>query len=126
MASKADIIKLVVSQTNYTNEEAEKKLEEHEYNYVMVVKEYLNPLVKTEKKEPVKNRSLNEKMMDEIRGFMDTANKQYMIRKEQQEKEKLIKQQIYEQYLQESKKQNIEKNQEKNNIEIIDDTKNTA
>ena len=104
MASKDDIIKLVVSQTNYTNEEAEKKLEEHDYNYVMVVKEYLNPSIsKTEKKEPKNNRSLNEQMMDEIRGFMDTANRQYLIRKEQQEKNKLIQQKIYEEFLEQKK-----------------------
>ena len=100
MASKNDIIKLVVSQTNYTNEEAEKKLEKNNYNYVMVVKEYLNPSInKTEKKELDNNRSLNEKMMDEIRGFMDTANRQYLIRKEHEEKNKVIQEKIYEQFL---------------------------
>ena len=121
MASKDDIIKLVVSQTNYTNEEAEKKLEEHDYNYVMVVKEYLNPSInKTEKKEPINNRSLNEQMMDEIRGFMDTANREYLIRKEQEKRNKLIQQQIYQQYLQQTKEKNIEKD---SNIIIVDETK---
>ena len=116
MASKNDIIKLVVSQTNYTNEEAEKKLEEHDYNYVMVVKEYLNPTInKTEKKEPVNNRSLNEQMMDEIRGFMDTANRQYLIRKEHEERNKLLQQQMYEQYLQQIKEK--EKDNNANNDE---------
>ena len=124
MASKNDIIKLVVSQTNYTNKEAEKKLQEHDYNYVMVVKEYLNPSInKTEKREPEKNRSLNEQMMDEIRGFMDIANREYLIRKEQEKKNKLIQQQMYEQYLQQIKEKEIEKKEIEKKEEESDEKK---
>ena len=62
MASKEDIIKLVVSQTNYTDEEAEEQLLKHDFNYVAVVKEYLNPNF-AEKKQEKQKRSLNEKNM---------------------------------------------------------------
>ena len=65
MTSKEDMVKFVVMQTNYTEDEAEQKLQESEYNYVKVIKNYLNPNF-TEKKAPEKNRSTNEKMMDEI------------------------------------------------------------
>ena len=36
-------ISLIKSQTNYTVEEAKIKLEEHDGNYMNVIKEYLNP-----------------------------------------------------------------------------------
>ena len=36
-------VALIVSQTNYTEEEAEEKLELWEGNYMNVIKEYLNP-----------------------------------------------------------------------------------
>ena len=114
MASKEDIIKLVVSQTNYTDEEAEEQLLKHDFNYVAVVKEYLNPNF-AEKKQEKQKRSLNEKMMDEIRGFMDTATKQYMIRKEKQERMELIKKQMYAKML-EQKQTELESNDSKPEI----------
>jgi len=101
MTSKQDMIKFVVMQTNYTNEEAEKKLEENEFNYVKVIKQYLNPDLETEKKAPIvkSERSTNERMMDEIRVFMDTANRQYIQRKEQKERTDAIQKKIYEKFL---------------------------
>ena len=118
MASKEDIIKLVVSQTNYTDEEAEEQLLKHDFNYVAVVKEYLNPNF-AEKKQEKQKRSLNEKMMDEIRGFMDTATKQYMIRKEKQERMELIKKQMYAKML-EQKQKELESNND-SKPEIIEE-----
>ena len=100
MTSKADMIKFVVMQTDYSNEVAEEKLEEHEYNYIKVIKEYLNP---TEKKAPTTNistnRSTNERMMDEIRTFMDTANRQYIQRKEYGEKKDALQKKMYEKFI---------------------------
>ena len=65
-------IALIKSQTNYTQEEADEKLEKWEGNYMNVIKEYLKPNfnIKRVKKD---NRSVNQKMMGEIRSFMDTA-----------------------------------------------------
>ena len=34
MTSKEDMVKFVVMQTNYTEDEAEQKLQESEYNYL--------------------------------------------------------------------------------------------
>ena len=36
-------ISLIKSQTNYNEEQAKIKLEEHDGNYMNVIKEYLNP-----------------------------------------------------------------------------------
>ena len=102
MASKKDMIKFVVMQTNYTEQEAENKLVQNDMNYVKVIKDYLNP-TKTEKKEQERKRSTNEKMMDEIRNFMDTANRQYIQRKEIKERNDIIQKKIYEQFLEQKK-----------------------
>lgn len=88
-------------QTNYTEDEAEQHLKNNDFNYVKVVKNYLNPNPVKKKKE---KRSLNEKMMDEIRSFMDTANKDYIQRKEQKEYEDKVKKEIYKKFLEEKKK----------------------
>ena len=61
-------IPIVCSQTNYTKEEAENKLEEWNGDYIKVIKEYLNPnFEKKKKKEPIK--SVNQQIMTEIRNF---------------------------------------------------------
>jgi len=98
MTSKENMIKFVVMQTDYSNEIAEEKLEKNEYNYIKVIKEYLNPNL-TEKKAPIKNRSTNERMMDEIRTFMDTANRQYIQRKEHGEKKDAMQKKMYEKFI---------------------------
>ena len=72
-------IALIKSQTNYTEEEAKEKLEKWEGNYIKVIKEYLNP--NFDKKKDSNKKSTNEKMMYEIRNFMDTANAGYLKRK---------------------------------------------
>ena len=81
---RKQIIKLVCRQTDYTEEQAEKKLIEHKGNYMSVVKEYLNPSFKEDmekKKHDYENKSNNQKIYTEIRGFMDNAAKGYEYRK---------------------------------------------
>ena len=47
-------LSLIKSQTNYTEEESKKKLDEWNGNYMNVIKEYLNPnfKIKLEKRQP--------------------------------------------------------------------------
>ena len=81
---RKQIIKLVCRQTDYTEEEAEQKLLQHKGNYMSVVKEYLNPSYIEEtikKKDEYENKSNNQKIYSEIRGFMDNAVKGYEYRK---------------------------------------------
>ena len=73
-------IALIKTQTNYTDDKAKEKLEKWDGNYMNVIKEYLNPNFQ-EKKKPTSNKSVNEKMMFEIRNFMDTANADFLRRK---------------------------------------------
>ena len=72
-------VALIISQTNYDEATAKKKLEEWEGNYMNVIKEYLNP--KFQEKQKSVKKSTNEMMMAEIRYFMDNASKQYEQRK---------------------------------------------
>ena len=75
-------IPIVCSQTNYTKEEAENKLEEWNGDYIKVIKEYLNPnFEKKKKKEPIK--SVNQQIMTEIRNFCDKQMSDYQKRKEE-------------------------------------------
>ena len=90
-------IALIKSQTNYTEEEAKEKLEKWEGNYMNVIKEYLNP--NFNKKKEVNTKSTNEKMMYEIRNFMDTANAGYLRRKKEEEKKNEYLKKVYEKFL---------------------------
>ena len=101
MTSKEDMIKFVVMQTDYTEEVAEEKLKEHAHNYIKVIKEYLSPHKNTE--PPPTKRSINERMMDELRTFMDTSNRQYIQRKEYKEKNEEIQKNIYKKFLEQKK-----------------------
>ena len=90
-------ISLIKSQTNYTEEEAKIKLEEHDGNYMNVIKEYLNPNFKNKKKK--ERKTTNEKMMYEIRNFMDTAARQFKKRKAQEEEKQKYLKAVYDKFL---------------------------
>jgi hypothetical protein len=91
-------IALIKSQTNYTDDEAKEKLKKWEGNYMNVIKEYLNPNfnIKMEKKD---NRSVNQKMMGEIRGFMDTVTMNFEKRKAAEEKKQEYLKRVYAEFL---------------------------
>jgi hypothetical protein len=91
-------IALIKSQTNYSEEEAKVKLEEHDGNYMNVIKEYLNPNFRNKKKKPEK-KTVNEKMMYEIRNFMDTAAVQFKQRKAQEEEKQKYLKAVYDKFL---------------------------
>jgi hypothetical protein len=70
------ILTLIKNQTNYTDEEALEKLIYWKNDYLSVIKEYLNPDFNKKKKE--KEKSTNQKIMGEIRNFMDNSSKSYI------------------------------------------------
>jgi len=81
---KTEIINLVMRQTNYDKETIEEKLEANNNNYLAVIKEYIVQDKKERKKE--ENKSTNQKIMSEIRTFMDDVNNQYAKRKRYNER----------------------------------------
>ena len=81
------IINLVISQTAYDRENAIKKLEKWDGDYIKVVKEYLNPNFQEKKKE---EKTTNQMMMTSIRNFMDDVYKGYEERKKLAEQQKIL------------------------------------
>jgi len=96
-------LSLIKTQTNYSEEEARTKLQEWNGNYMDVIKEYLNPDFKNKKKK-VEKKSVNEKMMYEIRNFMDTAAKGFKQRKAQEEEKQNYLKNVYNKFLAEKAK----------------------
>ena len=79
MSNKNELVKLIMSQTNYDRDLALQKLEEWNNNYINVIKEYLNPnFQKTNDKKKLSN---NQKIITSIRNFMDKASINYEKRK---------------------------------------------
>ena len=81
---KTEIINLVMRQTNYDKDTIVEKLEANNNNYLAVIKEYIMQDKKEKKK--VENKSTNQKIMSEIRTFMDDVNNQYAKRKRYNER----------------------------------------
>ena len=75
-----EVIKLVMRQTDYTEEQAKEKLAQWNNNYINVIKEYLNPNFNKTKKE-AKSKTLNQQMLGEIRTFMDDVYIKFENRK---------------------------------------------
>lgn len=48
---ESEVVKLVMRQTDYNEEEAKSKLKKWNNNYINVIKEYLNPDFQTTKKK---------------------------------------------------------------------------
>ena len=82
---KRALVDLVVRQTDYDEDKAMIKLIEWNYNYLNVIKEYMNPNFQNVKKEE-KTGTKNQMIYGEIRSFMDDVNKQALWRKRQKEK----------------------------------------
>ena len=78
---KKEIITLVCSQTNYTPEKAKEYLEENGYRYIDIIKKYLNP---NDNKKQEKKKSINQKVLGEIRNFLDTGCKIMAARKKKE------------------------------------------
>jgi len=93
LTRRQQIVEMVMRQTDYSAEMAVEKLEKWQYNYLSVIKEYMNPEFSERTKETDSApKSTNQKIMGEIRGFMDNVNRQYKHRKKVAENENLRRQ----------------------------------
>tara|TARA_B100001093_G_scaffold463565_1_gene479741 strand:+ start:466 stop:888 length:423 start_codon:yes stop_codon:yes gene_type:complete len=80
-------IGIVMRQTNYTYDEAKNKLLEYDFNYLLVIEDYMG-IKKKNKNEIV---SINQSVYKEIRNCLDQASHDYRIQKEiKEKKEELI------------------------------------
>ena len=83
-------------QTSNDYETAEEKLKEKNYNYELVIKEFMG----VKPKEEVAANTKNQEVYRQIRNMMDEGDRQYRVRKDYQEKvEKVMeyRRQLYEQ-----------------------------
>ena len=112
---KQEIIKLVMRQTDYSEEKVIEKLQLWNNNYLNVIKEYMNPNFQNKIVEK-KFVSKNQKIYGEIRNFMDVANRNYLMRKKRDERIQKINQQRYLNFLKQKKEESA-KNEKLNTIE---------
>ena len=67
-------VKKVISQTNYTEEEAKEKLRLFNCDYIKVIKDYMGI---PEKKEEKYVKSVNQEIFRQIRTKLDSSMKEY-------------------------------------------------
>ena len=67
-------VKTVMSQTNYTQEEANEKLKLFNCDYMRVIRDYMGI---PEKKEEKKVKSVNQEIFRQIRKKLDSSMKEY-------------------------------------------------
>ena len=80
---KKEIVKLVCRQTDYTEENARQLLEENKYNYIIIIKNWLKAPLDVSAAEVKPSKSLNQRVIGEIRNFMDEGYKLTEYRKRQ-------------------------------------------
>jgi hypothetical protein len=81
-SEQQDRIDMIMRQTDYDQNTAEKKLNDHQNDVTEVIREYMAPA------KPAKicttRLSVNQQIYKEIRGMMDDAAKAYELKKAQQ------------------------------------------
>ena len=108
---KKEVIKLVCRQTDYTELEAEEKLKEKNYNYLDVIKDYMNPNRKTS----VYSKSLNQEIFTNIRRFLDSDKNNLELQKDYYKK---ARQMSYEKIIETKVNKKLNETQTDNNSQI--------
>lgn len=85
---KNEYIQLICRQTDLTEEESRNKLEESNYNYMLILNEYFEIEEKDETED--KNKTTNQQIYGQIRNLMDTGAKKFRIEQERTEQIKKI------------------------------------
>jgi len=80
-------INIILNQTDYSKDKALEKLKEWEYNYMNVIREYLNPNFKNKKEN--KPQSVNQMMMTEIRNLLTNIQNNHIQKNQELSQEKL-------------------------------------
>lgn len=89
---KEEIINLVIRQTNYSEEQAKQELENNNYDYLSVIKSYMNIPDKTQDNQS-SNKTVNQQIYTEIRNFLDTGVEKYERNKRVAQRIQQIRQQ---------------------------------
>ena len=83
---------IIKRQTDYSDEEINLKMEIHNNDPMAILREYMSgtPLLK----KPEENKSVNQTIYSEIRHLMDDASKTYKLKKEMEERNKIIRENL--------------------------------
>ena len=81
------IINKVVNQTNYSPEEAERKLVEYDFDAIKVIKLYLGG---NKKDSQPQIRSVNQEIYKQLRHKLDSNMRDYQVRVEKGEVKKIV------------------------------------
>jgi hypothetical protein len=83
---KAECVRVVMSQTTWTEDEAVRQLEEHKYNVMTCVRVFMGlPPMKETTKVSDSYTSINQGIYSEIRSLMDEASRKYELKKRREE-----------------------------------------
>ena len=94
------ICNMIMSQTDYSYDEAKTRLVKENYNYLNVIKKYIqgeNTENVTVEKKP-ETKTVNQQIYGELRNFMDKSSEQYEKRKKKAEKMEEFKKKLQEEY----------------------------
>ena len=80
---KNEYIQLICRQTDLTEEESRNKLEENNYNYMIVLNEYFKIEDKGETED--ENKTTNQQIYGQIRNLMDTGAKKFRMEQDRVE-----------------------------------------
>ena len=72
-----ELCEYVMRQTDYTEDDANKKLVQHNMDVEIIIKEWMGINIKTDTYKTHSNRSNNQKIFDEFRNFLDDASTNY-------------------------------------------------
>jgi hypothetical protein len=75
---KAELIKMVMRQTTYTEQQAKEKLEQFNYNFEAVLKDFMSPSKTTkgdEIRQSLNNKTVNQRIYTEFRNMLDSSAK---------------------------------------------------
>jgi hypothetical protein len=72
------LVDIVVRQTNYTEEKAIEKLNQHNNDVLTVIREYMSPaVINIDVDNTINKKSINQQIYSEIRNLMDNAAATY-------------------------------------------------
>jgi hypothetical protein len=91
-----EIIKMIKRQTDYSDDDIKLKLETYNNNYLLVIKEYMGITQENSSSNKYNNlfnndkKSINQKIYNNIRNFMDDNIRQHEIREKKKNEVKLL------------------------------------
>jgi len=80
-------VQIILRQTNYTPDQAKEKLQQFDFDQEKVIRDYFGI---NKKSAPQKITSLNQTIYKELRGYLDSAMKNYRDRVNNGEAKKII------------------------------------